>query len=83
MRSACDNLLRRPGLQLHSHSVSVSVQVCRCQMARYCSRDCQLRHWGVHKPVCKAACQPGGITQKQALRFTLDEAADTWPQSVV
>ena len=47
------------------------VQVCRCQMARYCSRDCQFRHWGVHKPVCKAARQPGGITQEQALAFML------------
>ncbi|CAL5228034.1 g11098 [Coccomyxa viridis] len=46
-------------------------KVCRCQMARYCTRDCQFRHWAVHKPICKAARQPGGITQEQALAFML------------
>ena len=47
-------------------------QVCACQMARYCGRDCQLRHWAVHKPVCKAARQQGGIKPDQALSFMAD-----------
>ena len=47
------------------------LQVCGCQMARYCNQDCQYRHWSVHKPVCKAARQPGGITREQALSFML------------
>jgi len=25
-----------------------------CRTARYCSRECQTRHWPEHKPVCKA-----------------------------
>jgi len=25
-----------------------------CRTARYCSRECQTRHWPDHKPVCKA-----------------------------
>ena len=48
------------------------LQVCACQMARYCGRDCQLRHWAVHKPVCKAARQQGGIKSDQALSFMAD-----------
>ncbi len=48
---------------------SNAVQVCECQMVRYCTRTCQSRHWRVHKPICKAARQPGGITQDQALSF--------------
>ncbi|CAL5222059.1 g4358 [Coccomyxa viridis] len=44
-------------------------KVCECQMVRYCTRTCQSRHWRVHKPICKAARQPGGITQDQALSF--------------
>ncbi len=49
------------------------MQVCECQMTRYCSQDCQFRHWRAHKPICKAARQPGGITQEQALSFMLTE----------
>ena len=42
-------------------------------MTRYCSQDCQFRQWRVHKPICKAARQPGGITREQALSFMLTE----------
>ena len=34
--------------------VVASGKVCtKCQVARYCSRECQVQHWDVHKPVCK------------------------------
>jgi len=26
----------------------------KCKMVRYCCRDCQLAHWKMHKPVCRA-----------------------------
>ncbi len=25
----------------------------RCQAAHYCSKDCQLKHWGIHKLTCR------------------------------
>ena len=27
----------------------------RCQVVRYCSRECQLADWKAHKPACVAA----------------------------
>ena len=34
--------------------VVASGKVCtKCQVARYCSRECQVLHWDVHKAVCK------------------------------
>ena len=62
------------GLRSQKGAVSMArpLQVCACQMARYCGRDCQLRHWAVHKPVCKAARQQGGIKPDQALFFMAD-----------
>ena len=24
-----------------------------CQQASYCNRDCQVKHWKIHKPICK------------------------------
>ena len=34
--------------------VVASGKVCtKCQMASYCSRECQVLHWDVHKGVCK------------------------------
>ncbi|CAL5228024.1 g11087 [Coccomyxa viridis] len=54
-----------------SDSSKEKPKVCECQMARYCCRNCQSSHWAVHKPICKAARQPGGITQEQALAFML------------
>ena len=32
---------------------ALATQRCsRCKMAWYCSRDCQLRQWKTHKPIC-------------------------------
>ena len=33
--------------------------------------DLPVEDWRMHKPICKAARQPGGITQQQALSFML------------
>ncbi|KAK4116597.1 hypothetical protein N656DRAFT_701743 [Canariomyces notabilis] len=36
-----------------SESESPSLQRCsRCRTISYCSRDCQVAHWSVHKPAC-------------------------------
>ena len=54
--------------------VGKEMAVCgRCKNATYCSRDCQLAHWKIHKPRCatlkevKKAAYEGG--QKQVFRF--------------
>ena len=32
---------------------ALATQRCsKCKMAWYCSRDCQLRQWKKHKPIC-------------------------------
>mmetsp|Transcript_13154 Transcript_13154/g.40502 ORF Transcript_13154/g.40502 Transcript_13154/m.40502 type:complete len:161 (+) Transcript_13154:314-796(+) len=31
----------------------------RCKVANYCSRDCQARHWDVHKATCRPAAPDG------------------------
>lgn len=67
----CQILVRLICGWLKGKGVWCCVQVCRCQVARYCSQDCQYRHWGVHKPVCKAARESGGIKQEQAMSFML------------
>jgi hypothetical protein len=33
-----------------------------CQVARYCSRACQSRHWKQHKPVCAALAAATTVT---------------------
>jgi len=30
-----------------------------CSAVRYCSRECQMRHWKLHKPVCQALAAKG------------------------
>lgn len=41
---------------------------CKCQVASYCSRDCQLVHWkSTHKCICQAPCPDfsgGGVCQE-------------------
>jgi hypothetical protein len=47
----CGNLSETSELKLvkgSSHACSA------CRTARYCSKECQTKHWKQHKPVCKA-----------------------------
>ena len=35
-----------------------SMLICaKCERVQYCSRECQLKHWPVHKKWCKEVCQ--------------------------
>jgi hypothetical protein len=37
----------------------------RCQVARYCSRECQRTDWKTHKPVCDGAIAAGAPGREQ------------------
>ena len=30
----------------------------KCRTVRYCTKECQLHHWSIHKPICKTAALP-------------------------
>lgn len=45
----------------------VATQRCsKCKNAWYCSRDCQLRQWKAHKPICTVISQGNKIKDEKA-----------------
>lgn len=38
----------------------------RCNVARYCGRECQQQHWTVHKSVCTNQKRPSGVSKGAA-----------------
>ncbi|KDQ50586.1 hypothetical protein JAAARDRAFT_141723 [Jaapia argillacea MUCL 33604] len=46
-------------------SGTVKLKMCSsCHTARYCSTDCQKKHWRTHKPVCRPFSESNTITLK-------------------
>ncbi|KAA1477214.1 hypothetical protein DENSPDRAFT_828525 [Dentipellis sp. KUC8613] len=59
-----------------------------CRLVSYCSKDCQVKHWKLHKKDCKDSLRseswkPLWILENRSPSFITDDAADDnlWPQS--
>ena len=54
----------------------------KCKTAWHCSRDCQLRQWKKHKPICKmfaeakAKTEEAVQTQKESIRDKAEKQAN-------
>ena len=55
-----ESLLDEPPICANCHGGDAVKRCSRCQNEWYCSRPCQVQHWGKHKPVCNmlADCKP-------------------------
>lgn len=52
------------------HGPQLPLQLCtRCKLTCYCSKGCQVAHWGRHKLICKAA----SYLTKDSLHLTHDD----------
>ena len=49
----------------------------RCQVVRYCNRDCQKSHWKAHKPDCRPKPDPFQIALKEAAEKHKQNATPT------
>src|SRR5690242_6727685 len=38
----------------HGHDSTALLQCARCKGRKYCSSDCQKKHWSIHKKVCRS-----------------------------
>ena len=73
-------VLARDFLRVDGHALRARLSVCStCERAYYCSRPCQLAHWGAHQRACVAPPAEG----RRAVTIAYHDLGPTPPQAAI